>query len=192
MSLTKKDTGTVYSIKDTIAQVSGLIDVTSGEMVEDSHGGLGLVLNLETEQTGVVMFSDNTIRSGESLFRLFSTLNIKIDPLMLSNVFDAVGAILNKTNYVNSINIIDLIIETGIISRNVEVKAPGIIVRQPVYEPLVTGIVGIDGILPLGQGQRELIIGDRQTGKTAIASDVFLNQANIDQYSWRTLLKSNT
>ena len=183
MSLTKKDTGTVYSIKDTIAQVSGLIDVTSGEMVEDSHGGLGLVLNLETEQTGVVMFSDNTIRSGESLFRLFSTLNIKIDPLMLSNVFDAVGAILNKTNYVNSINIIDLIIETGIISRNVEVQAPGIIVRQPVYEPLVTGIVGIDGILPLGQGQRELIIGDRQTGKTAIASDVFLNQANIDQYS---------
>lgn len=181
--LTKKDTGSVYSIKDTIARVSGLIDVTSGEMVEDSSGRMGLVLNLETEQTGVVMFSDNTIRSGESLFRLFSTLNIKVDPLMMSNVFDSIGLMLNKASLINFISILDLINETGIISRNVEVKAPGIIVRQPVYEPLVTGIVGIDSVLPLGQGQRELIIGDKQTGKTAIAIDVFLNQSNIDQYS---------
>lgn len=180
MFFSKQHSGSVHSIKDTIANVSGLQEVTSGEMVEDAFGTVGLVLNLETDKTGIVMFNDNIIKAGDTLFRLFSTLSILIDPLLLSNVVDSIGSVLNQTNILNTIETPKIIKETGVIRRNVELKAPGIIVRQPVYEPLVTGILGIDSILPLGQGQRELIIGDKQTGKTAIAIDVFLNQSNID------------
>jgi F-type H+-transporting ATPase subunit alpha len=188
--INKKDIGIVYSIKDTIASVFGLTSVTSSEMVEDSFGGLGLVLNLEKDRTGVVMFDDNILKAGDYLFRLYSTLNITTDPYMLGNVFDSVGTLINNKNYLNSFDLFDSIAEFGLAARGVELKAPGIIVRQPVYESLATGIMGIDGLLPLGQGQRELIIGDRQTGKSAIAIDVFLNQANVDLVSRRYLLKN--
>jgi F0F1-type ATP synthase alpha subunit len=126
------------------------------------------------------MFNDNILMAGDILSRLFSTLNISCDPFMLSNVFDSLGLSLNKENYLMDYDTRALSSEFGVLTREVELKAPGIITRQPVYEPLFTGFIGIDGLLPLGQGQRELIIGDRQTGKTAIAIDIILNQSNID------------
>jgi F-type H+-transporting ATPase subunit alpha len=137
------------------------------------------------------MFTDNILRAGDKLVRLFTTLNISCDPTMLGNVFDSLGLLLSKEYYLNNINLNSISKEFGTITREVELKAPGIIARQPVYEPLVTGCTGIDGLLPLGQGQRELIIGDRQTGKTAIAIDIILNQSNVDLILNRYALKQN-
>jgi F0F1-type ATP synthase alpha subunit len=125
------------------------------------------------------MFDDNIIMSGDRLFRLFNVLSISSDPTMLSNVFNPIGDVLSGDNSLNKINLYLILNEFGKIIRGVELKAPGIIARQSVYEPLFTGYIGVDGIIPLGQGQRELIIGDRQTGKTAIAIDSILNQSNI-------------
>jgi len=126
------------------------------------------------------MFTDNVLKMGDKLYRLFAMLNVVVDPFMLSNVFDALGKLVNKDSYLGGRLIYDLSREFGSILRDVELKAPGIIDRQPVYEPLLTGILGVDGLLPLGKGQRELIIGDRQTGKTSIAIDTVLNQSNVD------------
>ena len=175
----KSYSGIVFSMKDSIASVLGLSKVTSGEMVRDINNNIGLVLNLEQSWTGVVMFDDNIVMSGDRLFRLFNVLSISSDPSMLSNVFNPIGDPLSGDHKLNNQYIDNVFEEFGQIIRGVELKAPGIIVRQPVYEPLFTGYIGVDGILPLGQGQRELIIGDRQTGKTAIAVDTILNQWSL-------------
>lgn len=185
----KNHIGRVFSIKDNIANVIGLDLVTSGEMVSDDFGQLGLVLNLESKQTGVVLLSYSNLSSGDFLYRLYQTLSISTDIDVLSNVFDAVGSYLNKHNNLNNTNIANWANEFGSVSRGVELKAPGIIVRQPVYEPLNSGILGIDALLPLGLGQRELIIGDRQTGKTAIAIDVCLNQSTINPLTNKYMFK---
>ena len=176
----KSYSGIVFSIKDSIASVLGLSKVTSGEMVVDVYNNIGLVLNLEQSWTGVVMFDDNVVMSGDRLFRLFTVLSISSDPSMLSNVFNPIGVALSGDHKLQNLYLDDLFEEFGAVIRGVELKAPGIISRQPVYEPLFTGYIGVDGILPLGQGQRELIIGDKQTGKTAIAIDTILNQSNMN------------
>lgn len=126
------------------------------------------------------MFQDNVIESGDKLFRLYKSLSISTDPFLLGNVFDSTGSLLNIENSISDSFLTDFSNLFGSIIRNVEVSAPSIIVRQPVYETLFTGYIGVDAVLPLGQGQRELIIGDRQTGKTAIAVDAILSQANIE------------
>ena len=173
--------GVVVASKDNIAQIYGLQLATSGEMVISNKGFTGLVLNLGTHLTGIIAFIDNSFELGHWVLRLFNTLSTKINPFILGNVFDSLGFLQNKDNRLGAIFLEKYITEYGIMIRDVEIKAPGIIVRQPVYESMFTGFMGIDGLLPLGQGQRELIIGDRQTGKTAVAIDIALNQANIDQ-----------
>jgi F-type H+-transporting ATPase subunit alpha len=181
--------GYVYSIKDSIVEVNGLDSVTSGEVVQSSTGSPGLVLNLAKAWTGIVMFyEDGSIMSGDRIYRKFHTLKVSSDPIKAGNVLDLFGNVLNK-----QLNIFfgKTLFNTDTFKqlyRLVELKAPGIIVRQPVYESVFTGISGIDGMLPLGQGQRELIIGDRQTGKTAIAVDIILNQASIDLILSRSVI----
>jgi F0F1-type ATP synthase alpha subunit len=149
-------------------------------MVIDGFGHIGLVLNLEYHLTGIVMFTEDRLVAGDLIIRLFNTLSTTVNPFMLGNVFNPLGKFLNSINKLSNISFKNIINELGQMIRNVELKAPGIIVREPVYEPLFTGFIGVDGLLPLGQGQRELIIGDRQTGKTAIAIDAILNQSNLD------------
>jgi F0F1-type ATP synthase alpha subunit len=135
------------------------------------------------------MFFDVDIRSGDKVYRKFHTLRVLSDPIFsFGKVLNLFGDIANKLKlfFFNG-NVLNQSMCSKVY-RGVELKAPGIIVRQPVYETVYTGILGIDGVLPLGQGQRELIIGDKQTGKTAIAVDVILNQSFIDLLSTRYLL----
>lgn len=175
-----KSNGIVISSYDNIAQIKGLTLATSGEMIISFKGHIALILNLGTYLTGVITFQDNVYSSQDYVKRMFSILSTKINPYFLGNVFNPLGELLNKPNLLFSFDIVSLISELGIMFRTVEVKAPNIIMRQPIYESLFTGYLGVDGLLPLGQGQRELIIGDRQTGKTSLALDTALNQANID------------
>lgn len=182
--------GLVITSRDGIAKVYGLNLVTSGEMITDCFGNLGLVLNLEYNLTGIVMFTENCLVAGDVIIRLFSTLSTLVNPFVLGNVFNPLGHFLNLPCLLNfKLPLTHIIEELGAILRRVELKAPGIIVRQPVYETVYTGILGVDGLLPLGQGQRELIIGDRQTGKTAVAIDIILNQSNIDSSTFKYALK---
>ena len=173
--------GIVISSMDNIAQIEGLRSATSGELViNNNNGEIGLILNLSKNKTGVVSFKNNTFEYGNIITRLFTTLSTKINPYTLGSVFDSLGNILNRNFILSNVPFNNIINNFGIMKRNIEIKAPGIVERQPVYESLSTGFLGIDGLLPLGKGQRELIIGDRQTGKTAIAVDIFLNQSNTD------------
>ena len=149
-------------------------------MVREKGGYLGLVLNLENTSTGIVMFQDNIVMSGDLLTRTHSTLNLSINHSYMGSAFDPVGTPLSFKNSLDSISLSSLLDFFGLIKRPVELKAPGIIMRQPVYETLPTGITAVDAVFPIGLGQRELIIGDRQTGKTSIASDTFLNQSALD------------
>ncbi len=126
------------------------------------------------------MFDDGVIMAGDRLYRRYHTLQVTSEPYMLSNVFDSIGTYLNKHNTLGNFFLSKFFKSFSSLVRLVELKAPSILDRQPVYESVFTGISGIDGILPLGQGQRELIIGDRQTGKTVIAVDIILNQATKD------------
>ena len=154
--------------------------MTSGEMVKEKSGSLGLVLNLENTNTGVIMFYDNLIMSGDLLTRTYNTLSIGIDHSNMGSVIDPIGNPLSKRSTFFFYSLSKIFSFFGQIKRSVELKAPGIISRQPVYETLFTGTAPVDTVFPIGLGQRELIIGDRQTGKTTIASDSFLNQSSID------------
>ena len=174
-----KNFGLVISSKDSIAQIFGLTSVTSGEMVTNSKGNLGLVLNLGKYLTGIITFRSNAFKVGNIVYRLYKTLSLSINPSNLSNVFNPLGYQLNKKNSLNNISQKNILKYLGNMRRFVEIKAPGIIVRQPVTESLITGTIGIDGLLPLGKGQRELIIGDRQTGKTSLAIDAVLSQSKF-------------
>ena len=163
--------GKVISIGDGIARVYGLNKVQAGEMVEFASGVKGMALNLEADNVGIVVLgNDRDIQEGDFVKRTGSIVDIPIGEEMLGRVFDALGNPIDGLGDIKTDK-----------RRKVEVKAPGIIPRKSVHEPMLTGIKAVDALVPIGRGQRELIIGDRQTGKTAIAIDTIINQkANFE------------
>ena len=165
------ETGQVLSVGDGIARVFGLQNVMSGEMVEFPTAGLrGMALNLETDNVGVVIFGDDKeIREGDTVSRTGSIVEVPTGRGLLGRVVDGLG---------NPIDNKGPIVDAKM--SRVEVKAPGIIPRKSVHEPMQTGLKAIDALIPVGRGQRELIIGDRQTGKTAVIIDTILNQKGIN------------
>ncbi len=166
------ETGTVLSVGDGIARVYGLEKVMAGELVEFSNHVRGLVLNLEEDNVGIaVMGEDVHIREGDTVRRTGEILQVPVGEALVGRVVDALGAPIDGKGPIEAKEF-----------RRVEVKAPGIVRRQPVKEPLQTGIKAIDSMTPIGRGQRELIIGDRQTGKTAIAIDTIMNQKSTDVF----------
>jgi len=162
-----KEFGTVISIGDGIARVFGLTKVQAGEMVEFNSGVKGMALNLETDNVGIVVLgNDREIQEGDIVKRTGSIVDVPIGEGMLGRVVDALGNPIDGKGPIHS----DM-------RQRIELKAPGIIPRKSVHEPMQTGLKSVDSLVPIGRGQRELIIGDRQTGKTAIAIDTILNQA---------------
>jgi len=160
------ETGQVLSVGDGIARIHGLDNVQAGEMVEFSNGVQGMALNLEADNVGVVIFgSDSEIKEGDVVKRTGTIVDVPIGKGLLGRVVDGLGNPIDGKGP----------IVTDQRSR-VEVKAPGIIPRTSVHEPVQTGLKAIDALVPVGRGQRELIIGDRQTGKSAVAIDTFINQ----------------
>ncbi|BCP55634.1 ATP synthase subunit alpha [Kaistia sp. 32K] len=165
------EVGQVLSVGDGIARVYGLDNVQAGEMVEFPGGTRGMALNLETDNVGVVIFgSDRDIAEGDTVKRTNSIVDVPVGKGLLGRVVDALG---NPIDGKGPIEFTE--------RRRVDVKAPGIIPRKSVHEPMQTGLKAIDAMIPVGRGQRELIIGDRQTGKTAIALDTILNQKSINE-----------
>lgn len=173
--------GKVYSLRDGIANIAGLANIRSGELLVDAHNNLGMALNLENTNIGVVMFTETDLIAGSLIFRTYRLASIKSSCYIVSNVLSPFGQLLNKgISFVyNKIStyLFNLFSLIGLPERLVELKAPGILARQSIYESVNTGVKVVDGMIPLGQGQRELIIGDRQTGKTAVAIDSIINQA---------------
>ena len=164
------EVGTVLSIGDGIARVYGLDKVQAGEMVEFPDGTKGMALNLEEDNVGVVLFGDDReIREGDTVKRTGAIVDVPVGKGLLGRVINAVGEPIDGKGAIDSSE-----------RRVVDVKAPGIIPRKSVSEPMQTGIKAIDSLIPIGRGQRELIIGDRQTGKTAIIIDTILNQKRIN------------
>ncbi|MES2984297.1 MAG: F0F1 ATP synthase subunit alpha [Pseudomonadota bacterium] len=160
------EVGRVVSVGDGIATIFGLENVQAGEMVEFDGGIKGMALNLNTDSVGVVIFgADTAIKEGATVKRTGTIVDVPVGPEMLGRVVDPLGNPIDGKGPLG----------TKLRSR-VEVKAPGIVYRKSVHEPVQTGIKSIDALIPIGRGQRELIIGDRQTGKTAIAIDTILNQ----------------
>src|SRR2546423_1347246 len=165
------EVGTVLSVGDGIARIYGRDKVQAGEMVEFDNGTKGMALNLEADNVGVVIFgSDAEIAEGSPVRRTGTIVDVPVGKALLGRVVDALGNPIDGRGP----------IETTERSR-VEVKAPGIIPRKSVHEPVQTGLKALDALVPIGRGQRELIIGDRQTGKTAVALDTFINQKNINK-----------
>ena len=164
------EVGQVLSVGDGIARIYGLDKVQAGEMVEFPGGIKGMTLNLEEDSVGVVIFGDDrTIREGDTVKRTGEIVDVPIGKELLGRVVDALGNPVDGKGPINASE------------RNlIEVKAPGIIPRKSVHEPMQTGIKAIDSLIPIGRGQRELIIGDRQTGKTAIIVDTILNQKKLN------------
>ena len=164
------EVGQVLSVGDGIARIYGLDKVQAGEMVEFPGGIKGMTLNLEEDSVGVVIFGDDrTIREGDTVKRTGEIVDVPIGKELLGRVVDALGNPVDGKGPINAS-------ERSLI----EVKAPGIIPRKSVHEPMQTGIKAIDSLIPIGRGQRELIIGDRQTGKTAIIIDTILNQKKLN------------
>nr|QNT09815.1 ATP synthase CF1 alpha subunit [Prunus cerasifera] len=159
--------GRVVSVGDGIARVYGLNEIQAGEMVEFASGVKGIALNLENENVGIVVFgSDTAIKEGDLVKRTGSIVDVPAGKAMLGRVVDGLGVPIDGRGALSDHE-----------RRRVEVKAPGIIERKSVHEPMQTGLKAVDSLVPIGRGQRELIIGDRQTGKTAIAIDTILNQS---------------
>ena len=162
-----QEVGEVVKVGDGIATVYGLDNVQAGELVEFDSGVKGMALNLETDNVGIVVFGDTQkIKEGSNVKRTGKIVEVPAGKGLLGRVIDALGNPIDGKGAL-----------TNVEYRRVEVKAPGIIARQSVSEPMQTGIKAIDSLIPIGRGQRELIIGDRQTGKTAIAIDAIINQA---------------
>ena len=162
--------GTVLQIGDGIARVYGLNKIQSGEMVEFANGMKGMALNLENDNVGVVCFgNDSGIKEGDIVKRTGSIVDVPVGKGMLGRVVDALGLPIDGKGPLSQVT-----------RRRVEIKAPGIIARKSVHEPMQTGMKAVDSLVPIGRGQRELIIGDRQTGKTAIAIDAILNQKQVN------------
>ena len=166
------EVGQVLSVGDGIARVYGLDNVQAGEMVEFSGGIKGMALNLESDNVGVVIFGDDrTIKEGDVVKRTGAIVDTPVGKSLLGRVVDALGnPIDGKGN-----------LDKKLKRQRVDVKAPGIIPRQSVNQPMQTGLKAIDSLIPIGRGQRELIIGDRQTGKTAVAIDTIINQKEINK-----------
>lgn len=166
------ETGTVLAIGDGVAKIYGLQNAMAGEMVEFPGNIYGLVLNLEEDNVGVAIFGDVTnVREGDTVKRTGKILQVPVGMGMVGRVVNALGQPIDGLGAIESKEF-----------RSVETKAPGIVKRQPVKEPLQTGLKAIDSMVPVGRGQRELIIGDRQTGKTAVAIDTIINQKGQDVY----------
>jgi len=162
-----EEVGTVLEVGDGIARIYGLNNVQSGELVEFENGLKGIALNLEEDNVGVVLLGASTgLKEGATAKRTKQIASIKVGEGMLGRVVDTLGNPIDGKGPIKG--------ETY--EMPIERKAPGVIFRQPVNEPLQTGIKAIDAMIPIGRGQRELIIGDRQTGKTAVAIDTIINQ----------------
>jgi len=160
------ETGSVLSVGDGVARVYGLETAMAGELVEFPGEVYGMVLNLESESVGVVIFGeDRGIKEGDTVKRTKQIVSVPVGEALLGRVVDGLGNAIDGRGPINAKE-----------TRVVEIKAPGIVLRQSVNEPLQTGIKAIDSMIPIGRGQRELIIGDRQTGKTTIALDTIINQ----------------
>lgn len=165
-----EETGTVLSVGDGVARIYGLENAMAGELVEFPGGIKGMCLNLEADSVGVVIFGDDYhIKEGDTVKRTKKIVQVPTGPELLGRVVDGLGNPIDGAGEIKATE-----------SRPVEVKAPGIVKRAPVEEPLQTGIKAIDSMIPIGRGQRELIIGDRQTGKTAVAIDTIINQKGRD------------
>ncbi len=166
-----KEIGEVIKVGDGIAKVYGLDNVQAGELVEFEAGVKGMALNLETDNVGIVVFGDvEKIKEGSNVKRTGKIVEVPVGKGLLGRVVNALGEPIDGKGPLHNVEY-----------RRVEVKAPGIIARQSVSEPMQTGIKAIDALIPIGRGQRELIIGDRQTGKTAIVIDTFINQAKAHE-----------
>ena len=165
------EVGQVLSVGDGIARAYGLDNVQAGEMVEFENGTRGMALNLEADNVGIVLFgSDRDIKEGQTVKRTKAIVDTPVGKGLLGRVVDALGNPIDGKGPIKAEK-----------RMQVDVKAPGIIPRQSVHEPMATGLKSVDALIPIGRGQRELIIGDRQTGKTAIALDTILNQKAINK-----------
>jgi len=166
-----QETGQVLAIGDGIARVHGLKNIQAEEMVEFDSGIKGMALNLEPDNVGIVVFgNDREIKEGDIVRRTGAIVDVPVGPELLGRVVDALGNALDGKGPIETAE-----------RRRVDIKAPGIIARKSVHEPMQTGLKAIDSLVPIGRGQRELIIGDRQTGKTAVALDTILNQARFNE-----------
>ncbi len=164
------EVGTVLTVGDGIARVFGLKNVMAGELVEFTSGTTGMVLNLESNNVGIAILGEDTsIKEGTSVKRTEKIVQVPVGDALLGRVVNAIGEPIDGMGELKSKE-----------TRVVEIKAPGIIARKSVHEPLQTGLKAIDSMIPIGRGQRELIIGDRKTGKTAIAIDTIINQKGKD------------
>jgi F-type H+-transporting ATPase subunit alpha len=164
------EVGTIISLGDGIARVHGLDKVMAGELVELPHGLYGIAMNLEEDQVGIVLLGDYTeVKEGDEVKRSGKIISVPVGEQLLGRVVDALGNPIDGKGPINATQTLP-----------VERLAPGVIDRQPVKQPMATGIKAIDAMIPIGRGQRELIIGDRQTGKTAIALDTIINSKNND------------
>jgi F-type H+-transporting ATPase subunit alpha len=161
-----QEIGTVLSTGDGIARVHGLDKVAAGELLEFPHGIYGVALNLEEDNVGAALFGEtHMIKEGDTVKRTGRIAEVPVGKELVGRVVNALGEPIDGRGPIDAKN-----------KRRIELKAPGIVARQPVKEPLQTGLKAIDGMIPIGRGQRELIIGDRQTGKTAVAIDTIINQ----------------
>jgi len=165
-----RETGRVLSTGDGIARIYGLDEVAAGELIQFPHGIFGMVLNLEEDNVGAAIFGEaHEIKEGDEVRRTGRIVEVPVGDALLGRVVDALGQPIDGKGPIEAAA-----------AQRIELKAPGIIARQPVTEPLQTGIKAIDSMIPIGRGQRELIIGDRQTGKTAVALDAIINQKGGD------------
>ena len=166
------ETGTILSVGDGIARIHGLANAQAGELLEFPGGVHGMVLNLETDNVGAaIMGDDKNLREGDTVKRTGQIVQVPVGKALLGRVVDTLGQPLDGGPDIDTTE-----------TRRVEVKAPGIVARKSVHEPLQTGLKAIDSMVPIGRGQRELIIGDRQTGKTAVAIDTIINQKGQNCY----------
>ncbi|MCB9527398.1 MAG: F0F1 ATP synthase subunit alpha [Myxococcales bacterium] len=166
------ETGTVLSAGDGIARVHGLENAMAGELLEFPHGVTGMILNLEEDNVGAALLGEaNLIKEGDEVKRTGRIVDVPVGEALLGRVVNALGEPIDGLGPIETPH-----------RRKVEIKAPGIMPRQSVHEPLQTGLKAIDSMVPIGRGQRELIIGDRQTGKTAVALDTIINQKNTDVF----------
>src|SRR6201997_491849 len=164
------EVGTIISLGDGIARIHGLDKVMYGEMIDFPHGVAGLAMNLEEEQVGAVLMGDYTeLREGDQVKRTGKILSVPVGEGMIGRVVNALGEPIDDKGPINATETLPM-----------ERIAPGVVDRQSVREPMMTGLKAVDSMIPIGRGQRELIIGDRQTGKTAIALDTIINNAKND------------
>jgi F-type H+-transporting ATPase subunit alpha len=165
------EVGTVLSVGDGIARIHGLDNVQAGEMIAFPNGIQGMALNLEADNVGAVIFgNDSAIKEGDTVSRTGTIVDVPVGKALLGRVVDGLGNPIDGKGPIETTE-----------RRRVEVKAPGIIPRKSVHEPVQTGLKALDALVPVGRGQRELIIGDRQTGKSAVALDTFINQRQANQ-----------